>query len=130
MSECLTPAEDRLAQVLATSARGPKRNGSYAVWLFVRACDGLLPPNGVRERSHRRRLEALAGRLSSLILPPPLRRALAGGMQELSALNPRAAAVALQQLVAPVREAIGPEAGDAVALAARSAREAIREWEA
>ena len=127
MSEPLLPAEDRLIDVLSRTERGPGRNGVFALWLFVRACGGMLPPDQVSERTHRHRLQGLERRLSSLSLPPPLRRALAGGVREIDAPSPRTAAVALQQLVAPARETLGAEAGEAITLAARSAREAAKE---
>ena len=36
MSDQLTAAEDRLIESLAESPRGVRRNGAYALWLFVR----------------------------------------------------------------------------------------------
>lgn len=127
MSDRLTDAEDRLIESLAVAARGPRRNGTYALWLFVRAGGGVLPPDPLSERNQRRRFQGLERRLRGPPLPSPLRRALAGGMRGLSDGNAHAAAVALEQLVAPARESVGQEAGEAVALAARTAREAARE---
>jgi hypothetical protein len=127
MSDQLTAVEDRLIESLATSARGPKRNGTYAVWLFVRTCSGLLPPDPLTERGYRGRLAGMEQRLRILSLPSPLRRALAGGLRELSQGTVHAAAIALQQLIAPARESVGVDVGDALAHAARAAREASRE---
>ncbi|MBI4421731.1 MAG: hypothetical protein HY560_12975 [Gemmatimonadetes bacterium] len=127
MSDQLTGPENHLVEALAAAAPGPRRNGAYALWLFVRACGGLLPPEPLSESRHRLRLRGLERRLRRLPLPAPLRRALAGGLRGLADGSPHGAAVALQQLVAPAREAVGPGAGEAVALAARRARDAIRQ---
>ena len=109
MSDQLAPAEDRLLETLADSARGPKRNGVFALWMFVRACDGLLPPHGLSPRAHRRRLQGLDRRLSSLSLPGPLKRALASGLRELAEASGAAAAMALHRLVAPTGETLGDD---------------------
>jgi hypothetical protein len=75
------------------------------------------------ERAHRRRVSALEQRLSSLALPPPLRRALAAAVAELLAPDAAGPARALSQLVAPTRETAGAEAADALAAAAKAARQ-------
>lgn len=115
-----------LATLLASAVRGPKREGVYAIWLVARVAHDLtlLPP--ISERARRRRLDALAHRLSSLTVAPPVRRALAGALATLGDGTAEAAAVALHHLVAPVREGIGAEAAEAVAQAARAARAAAR----
>src|SRR5439155_1468079 len=69
-----------------------------------------------------RELQAFEGRLASPALAGPLRRALAAARQHLEPATPAAAAMVLSQLVAPTREVLGPEAGDAIAVAARAAR--------
>jgi hypothetical protein len=120
--QATTPAEERLIALVADAARGPKRDGLFAVWLVVRVAEGLLPPRPVSTKNHRRRLQALETRLASLALPAPLKRALGAARQHLDAATPAAAAMVLSHLVAPAREVLGPEAGDAVAGAARSAR--------
>jgi len=127
VSEALAAAEDQLLTTLAGAARGPRRSGTYALWLFLRACGAQLPPDRVSERSRRRQLQGLEKRLSTLTLPSPLRRALAGGMRALSHEGSQATAVALQQLAAPAGETIGQETSQALVLAARAAREALRE---
>ena len=126
MSEQLSGIEDRLIESLA-DARGVRRNSTYALWLFVRTCGGLLPPDRLSDRNQRGRLAGLERRLRGIALPPPLRRALAGGLRELTQGTAQAAAIALQQLVAPAREVVGAEAADALALAARTARDVSRE---
>jgi len=118
----LIAAEDRLLESLAAATRGAVRNGTYALWLFVRVCAGILPPDAVSAPGHGRRVTGLARRIARLPLPSPLRRALAGGLREIATLEPRGAALALQQLIAPVREILGADAGEAVALAAREAK--------
>lgn len=126
MNEPLTAAEDRLIESLAESPRGSRRNGTYALWLFVRTCGGLLPPDQLSEENQRRRVRGLERRLRALALPSPLRRALAGGLRELAEGNAPAAAMALQQLVAPARESVGADVGETLAAAARTMREVYR----
>ena len=75
------------------------------------------------ERAHRRRVQALEHRLSSLTMPPPLRRALSAATSQLRDARPETAAQVLSQLVAPARDSGGTEAGEALALAAKQARE-------
>ncbi len=127
MSAGLLSAGDRLLEALAGSARGPRRNGLFALWMFVRVCDGLLPPDGLSPRIHRRRLQALERRLSSLSLSAPLRRALASGLRELGEGGGGAAGLALNRLVAPVRETVGPEAAEIIAAAGNAARDAAHD---
>ena len=126
MSEHLTATEDRLIESLAATRPGLRQNGTYALWLFVRACAGLLPPDALSDGSHDRRVQELERRLTALPLPPALRRALAGGLRDLIEGSAGAPALALHQLVAPAREVVGPDVGDALAFAARTAREATR----
>ena len=125
MTDALLPAEDRLLETLAAATRGAVRNGTYALWLFVRVSSGLLPPEPVSAPGHRRRVAALTRRLARLPLPAALRRALVAALREIGTCEPRGAALALQQLVAPVTEVLGVDAGEAVALAARVARESL-----
>ena len=122
MIRATTPCEERLIALVAAADRGPKRDGLFAVWLVLRCAEALLPPDPVSPRNHRRRLQALETRLASLALPAPLKRALAAARQHLETATPAAAAIVLSQLVAPARDVLGPDAGDAVAVAARSAR--------
>jgi hypothetical protein len=119
------PSATALLAVLPHTARGPRREGIFALWLTVRVAQDLLtdPP---AERAHRRRLQALEHRLSSLTIPPPLRRALGAAMSQLRDGAPETAVQVLSQLVAPARESAGPEAGEAIAQAARAARAQLR----
>src|SRR5258708_5480069 len=117
-----TPLEDRLVGLLAAAARGPKRDGLYALWLTVRTAEGLLSPAPVSAKNHRPRLPTLAHRLGRLPPAAPLKRALVAAPQHLPPATAAAAAVGLGQLVAPAGEVLGLEAGDAVATAARAAR--------
>jgi len=119
------PAAVALVELLPRTARGPRRNGVFALWLTVRvALDFCLTPP-LPDRARRRRTSALENRLASLTLPAPLRRALTAALTHLQAGDPPAAALALTQLVAPVRDTLGAEAGDAIALAARVARSSV-----
>jgi len=113
---------DPLLELLAASARGPRREGLFAVWLTARVAldQGMDPP--LPERAQRRRIEALERRLARLSLSPPLKRALAGTLALLRDSGARPAAMALQQLTAPVRETLGAEAAEAIAKAVRVAR--------
>src|SRR3954469_14118252 len=114
------PAEERLVTLIAEAARGPQREGLFALWLIVRAAEGLLPPTPVSAKNHRRRLQALETRLGSLALPAPLKRALVAARQHLETATPGAAALVLSQLTAPARDVLGAEAADAVSVAARA----------
>lgn len=116
--------QHELVELLARSARGPRREGVYALWLVLRVMLDYLNEPALSERAARRRLAALESRLSSLTLPPPLRRALTALLSELKESGRDAVPVLLSTLVAPAREAAGLEAAEAVQRAARSARQA------
>lgn len=120
------PAATALLGVLPQTARGPRREGIFALWLTVRVAQDLLWDPPPPERAHRRRLQALEHRLSSLTVPPPLRRALVAAISQLKDARPETTAQVLSQLVAPAREAGGAEAGEALAQAVRAARAASR----
>ena len=119
------PAASALLALLPQVGRGPKRGGIFALWLTVRVAQDLLLDPPPAERAQRRRVQALERRLSSLTMPPPLRRALSAAVSQLREVRPETAAQVLSQLVAPARETGGTEAGEAVALAARQARKAV-----
>jgi hypothetical protein len=119
------PAASALLSLLSQTARGPKRGGIFALWLTLRVAQDLLLDPPPLERAHRRRVQALEHRLSSLSMPPPLRRALSAAVSQLREARPETAAQVLSQLVAPARETGGVEAGEAVALAAKQARQAV-----
>jgi hypothetical protein len=114
-----------LVRLLDGTARGPRREGVYALWLILRVtADCLLEPP-LLERATRRRLAALETRLSSLTIPPPLRRALAAALQQLRDGMRDSVPMVLSTLVAPARDTAGPEAGEAVQRAARAARQLV-----
>ncbi len=115
-----------MTEALGTAVRGPRRNGIFAVWLVLRCCGDLLPPNRVSERPHRRRLDGLEHRLRGLSLPAPLRRALTGAVRQLREGTPQAASITLQQLITPVDETLGSGPGDTIARAARLAQARVR----
>jgi len=119
------PAASALIDLLPEVGRGPKRGGIFALWLTVRVAQDLLLDPLPADRAQRRRVQALERRLSSLTMPPPLRRALNAAVAQLRDARPETAAQVLSQLVAPARETGGPEAGEAVALAAKRARQAV-----
>ncbi len=119
------PAASALLSLLPQTVRGPKRGGIFALWLTLRVAQDLLLDPPPVERAHRRRVQALEQRLSSLTMPPPLRRALAAAVSQLREARPETAAQVLSQLVAPARETEGSEAGEALALAAKQARKLV-----
>ena len=119
------PAASALLSLLPQTGRGPKRGGIFALWLTLRVAQDLLLDPPPLERAHRRRVQALEQRLTSLTMPPPLRRALATAVSQLREARPETAAQVLSQLVAPAREAGGAEAGAALALAAKQARRVV-----
>src|SRR4051794_8700973 len=120
------PAASALLDLLPQTGRGPKRGGIFALWLTLRVAQDLLTETPTQERTHRRRVQALERRLSSLTMPPPLRRALAAAMSQLREARRETVPQMLSQLVAPARETGGTEAGEAVARAAKEARLALR----
>jgi hypothetical protein len=120
------PAASTLLDLLPQTGRGPKRGGIFALWLTLRVAQDLLLDPPIQERTQRRRVQALERRLSSLTMPPPLRRALASAVAQLREVRRETVPQVLSQLVAPARETGGAEAGDAVARAAKEARLALR----
>ena len=117
MSEWTT-ATSRLVELLGRTARGPRREGVYALWLVVRAAE----ERGREPRLAPKHRDALRHRLSTLTLPAPIRRAVVSALALLEEDTDDAPATALNQLAAPAREALGTEVGEAVAGAARAAR--------
>src|SRR5258705_12600119 len=105
-----TPAEEQLVTLIAEAARGPRREGLFALWLVVRAAEALLPPAPVSAKNHRRRLQALESRLGSMAVPAPLRRALSAARQHLETATPNPAALVLTQLTAAARHVPGAAA--------------------
>ena len=118
--------EDSLLAEMADTARGPRRNGLFALWLFVRQCGSSLPPTPLGERALELRLTGLEQRVSSLTLPAPLRRALPASLRELRSQHSNRVSIAIQQLWAPAREALGNPTADTLAAAARLSRLAVR----
>jgi hypothetical protein len=119
-------ASAELVRLLARTARGPKREGIYALWLTVRVTQDLMAKPPVAERAQRRRVQALEHRLATLTLPPQLRRALAAALLQLRNPRPDTAADVLAQLAAPARDGAGAETGDVLVTAAKAAREKTR----
>ena len=63
MSHLLADEEQAIVGELALSMRGPRQNGLFVLWLLLRVCGDLFPPNALTERSHRRRLLSLEKRV-------------------------------------------------------------------
>lgn len=123
----LSPAGATLVRLMGEMPRGPRREGLFALWLTVRVAEDLVQSPPQPERAVKRRVAALEQRLSSLSLPAPLRRALPSALVELRDPRRDQAAMVLQQLVAPAREALGAEAAEALSRAARSAAQRLRD---
>ncbi len=118
------PAVAELVDQLAHAMRGPRRDGLFALWLTVRVAQDMLLEPPLLDRAHRRRVASLERRLSSLTMPPPLRRALAGAIEQLRDARAETVAPVLAQLAAPARDTVGKDAGETLARAARAARAA------
>lgn len=110
---------DTLVALQQRAERGPKREGLFATWLLVRvALDiGLAERDG--DRADRRRVDLLAARLAPLAVPRPLARGLSAALGHLEDATTSGARIALTQLAAPARDALGTDAADAIAFAAR-----------
>lgn len=117
-----TLATTRLVEIMGHTARGPKREGVYALWLVVRAAETHLLDPPATTKSRGKQLDGIKHRLATLTLPAPVRRAVATSLSLLAEDTPDAAASALHQLTAPARESLGPEVAEVVAGAARAAR--------
>lgn len=99
--------------------RGPKREGAFALWMVVRVALDLGLAGHPAEKADRRRVALLAQRLAPLAVPRPLARGLTTALHQLEEGTPGGARIALAQLVAPAKDALGAEAAGAVAQAAR-----------
>ncbi|MEO5798808.1 MAG: hypothetical protein ABIZ70_07500 [Gemmatimonadales bacterium] len=97
--------------------RGPKREGAFAVWLVVRMALEVGRAELPADKQDRKRLVLLSQRLAPLAVPRSLARGLTTAMGHLEDLTPNGARVALAQLVAPARDALGTDAGEAIAQA-------------
>ncbi len=103
--------------------RGPKREGAFALWLTVRVAIGLALNEEPPDKADRRRVALLNQRLAPLAVPRPLSRGLITALSHLEEGTAASARIALAQLVAPARDALGADAAEAVAQAARLAHD-------
>lgn len=110
---------DTLLELQERLQRGPKREGAFALWLVARQAWDQGTADGEVDRGDRKRLTLLAKRIAPLAVPRPLSRGLATALDHLSDGTPTAARIALSQMVAPARESIGNEAGEAIAVLVR-----------
>lgn len=115
----LSPTAAGLVKLMGELPRGPRRDGAFALWLTVRVAEDLFLTPPLPERAMRRRVQALAQRLSTLTIPAPLRRALGSAIAQLSTPSPEQAGLVLRQLVAPARDVLGKAAGEAIERAVR-----------
>lgn len=118
----LSPTTRTLVELMAQAPRGPRRDGVFALWLTVRLLEDLATATQPVDRTFRRRVALLEKRLSSLTVSPPLRRGLTAVLSALTNAAEPESALLLNQLAAPAREAIGPEAGDLLLRAGRALR--------
>lgn len=118
----LTPAGRALIELMAVAPRGPRRDGLFALWLVVHVAEDLQSAAGTFERSYRRRVGLLEQRISSLALPPALRRGLSRTIEALKTAPAGPAGPLLSGLVGAVRDGVGPDAADLVQKAAKSLR--------
>jgi hypothetical protein len=125
MRNPLDQTRTELISQLSTTARGPRRNGVFALLLVVHTCSILLDPGAIQRRSYRKRLASMKKRLSSLSLPQPLRRAMRSTLEELGSASPRAVPLVLQLLAAPTRESVGSTPAAAITSAAHLTRETL-----
>lgn len=114
--------DDALTAELAVAARGPVREGLFALWLVARTAADAAERFAVAAPLWRTRHEALAQRLSSVTLAAPLRRALTSAMSMLRTPSAADGALVLAQLVAPARDVLGEPTGRALATAAAAAK--------
>lgn len=112
------PPQAALLALLASSGRGPRREGLFALWLMLRVAEDQADGR-FAERAQRRRVAALERRLASLAVPAPVRRGLLAALADLRTGTAEAAGLALARLAAPARDGLGAEAGEAVQRAAR-----------
>ena len=122
----MSAAERDLLSALESTARGPRQNGVFALWLVLRLAHDLVVPGSAPAPAQRRRRMAVERRLASLTVPAPLRRGLTLALRELAAGSGAAGALALQQLVAPTREVLGADLAGVIAGAASEARDGQR----
>lgn len=113
----------RLVELITRTARGPKREGIYALWLVVRAAELRKFDPPVAPKLLAKQLEALTHRVATLTPPAPIRRAVASALTLLADPAPDAPAAALHQLAAPAREALGTEVAEAIGAAVKAAKE-------
>lgn len=112
-------AFDILLELQERLPRGPRREGAFALWMVARLAWDQATGDAVADRGDRKRLTLLEKRLAPLAIPRPLARGLATAIAHLGEGTPQAARIALSQLVAPARESVGNEAGEALALLVR-----------
>lgn len=114
--------DETLIDQLASAARGPKREGLFALWLVARTAADAAEQFAVEPLIWCARHEALVHRLQSLALSAPLRRALATAMSTLQSPTAANGLLVLSQLTAPVRDVLGDAPADALTAAVSAAR--------
>jgi hypothetical protein len=116
-----SPITRQLVELMGAAPRGPRQEGFFALWLTVRVLEDFERVDPISDRAGRRRAVLLQRRLSSLTLNPGLRRSLGSVITVMAGgEGPPDIPALFAQLVGPAREALGPEAGDALQRRARS----------
>ena len=123
MSERFANEERSLCELFTAAARGPKRNGLFALWLLLRVAGDLFPPHAVSERAHKRRSDALVKRLTSLTLPGHLRGPLREAARAIADGSRSSVGQTFETLLPPVREALGPPTAGVLADAIRQSKQ-------
>ena len=121
-----SPGALALLVLLRDAARGTKRDGLFAIWLTLRVIEDLNLDPPYADRLNRQRVVSLEHRLSSLTVPAPLRRALAGALGLMADGTPKGGHLALMNLVAPVRESLGPEVAEVLTKVIRALKDAAK----
>jgi hypothetical protein len=124
----LAPTDRALVAALASSSRGPARDGAFALWLVARACLGPALGAGASDR-HREHLLAVGARVRTLSIAAPLRRAIAAALADLAADHAAAPAAVLGRLLAPATDSGLTAAASALQALVRTARPAAAEPE-
>jgi len=127
VSDLLHNQERAVCELLARAARGPQRNGLFAVWLLLRVTSDLLPREGSPDRAQRRRVQAMEQRLRSLTLPATLRESMTRAAEILTGGSADGALTALREIQQPVRDALGPRAADVIREALSEAQQVVRD---
>jgi len=103
-----------LLELMRRLQRGPRREGVFALWMLCRVAWDIAVREQADPRTDRKRVALLEKRLAPLAVPRPLARGLETSLLHLAEGSAEGARLALAQLAAPSRDAIGPEAAEPI----------------